>query len=69
MVVSAFFSLGRLLFQSEVLQEGLRPFSSMFLELLRYSWERQRFLLRRVCLVDFRRWSIRFTISGFCPEG
>ena len=40
---SAFFSLGRLLFQPEVLQEGLAPFSSVFLELLRCSWERQRF--------------------------
>ena len=36
-------ALGRLLFQPEVLQEDLGPFPSIFLELLRCSWERQRF--------------------------
>ena len=46
MVVSAFFSLGRLLFQPEVLQEDFGPFSQRFLGLLRCSWERQRFLWR-----------------------
>ena len=38
-----FSALRRLLFQSEVLQEDSGPFLSVFLELLRCSWERQRF--------------------------
>ena len=41
-----FSSTGRLVFQLEVLQESLGPFSQRFLELLRCSWERQRFLWR-----------------------